>query len=99
MKPRGEHASGARAALGAIEMFVGRGQEPDDELLDTMASLGSQLGQLIERRRGEREVHESNERRRAMLEAALDCIITIDDRGRVVEFNQAAERTFGYTRE
>lgn len=89
----------ARGPLGAIEMFAGRVQEPDDELLDTMASLGSQLGQLIERHRAEREVHESNERRRAMLEAALDCIITIDHGGRVVEFNRAAERTFGYSRE
>jgi PAS domain S-box-containing protein len=31
------------------------------------------------------------------VEAALDCIITIDDRGRVLEFNPAAEQTFGYT--
>jgi PAS domain S-box-containing protein len=37
-------------------------------------------------------------RRDAILESALDCIITIDDRGRVLEFNPAAERTFGYTR-
>ena len=35
----------------------------------------------------------------AILEAALDCIITIDDRGRVLEFNPAAEETFGYSAE
>ena len=35
----------------------------------------------------------------AILEAALDCIITIDDQGRVLEFNPAAERTFGYRRD
>ncbi|MBI3838430.1 MAG: PAS domain S-box protein [Planctomycetia bacterium] len=34
----------------------------------------------------------------AMLESALDCIITMDHRGRIVEFNPAAERTFGYSR-
>jgi len=33
----------------------------------------------------------------AVLAASLDCIITIDQRGFVVEFNPAAERTFGYT--
>jgi PAS domain S-box-containing protein len=86
----------ARGSLGAIEMFSRRVHEPDQELLATMASLGSQLGQLLERARAEREVRESNERRRAILEAALDCVITIDDRGRVVEFNPAAQRTFGY---
>jgi PAS domain S-box-containing protein len=88
----------AGGGLGAIEMFASSVHEPDRELLETMASLGSQLGQLIARRRAEHEVRESNERRRAILEAALDCVITIDGRGRVLEFNPAAERTFGYSR-
>src|SRR2546428_9536775 len=35
---------------------------------------------------------------RGILENALDCIITMDAKGRVVEFNPAAERTFGYSR-
>ncbi len=34
----------------------------------------------------------------ALLETALDCIITMDAAGKVVEFNPAAERTFGYSR-
>jgi PAS domain S-box-containing protein len=36
---------------------------------------------------------------RAYLDAALDCVIIADASGRVVEFNPAAERTFGYTRD
>ncbi len=35
---------------------------------------------------------------RAILESALDCIITMDASGIVREFNPAAERVFGYTR-
>jgi two-component system, cell cycle sensor histidine kinase and response regulator CckA len=46
------------------------------------------------------EAQESAERARvrvaAVLAASLDCIITIDERGRVLEFNPAAEQTFGY---
>jgi PAS domain S-box-containing protein len=61
-----------------------------------MRELGSQVGQFVERRRAERAVRESDERHRASLQAALDCVITIDHRGRVLEFNPAAERTFGY---
>ena len=33
------------------------------------------------------------------METALDCIITIDHEGKVIEFNPAAERTFGYRRD
>ncbi|MEY2483251.1 MAG: hypothetical protein QOK24_1779 [Verrucomicrobiota bacterium] len=35
---------------------------------------------------------------RAILDSALDCIITMDSHGHVVEFNPAAERVFGFTR-
>ena len=40
---------------------------------------------------------ESDQRVSAYFEAALDCVIMADASGRVVEFNPAAERTFGYT--
>ncbi|MFO1067532.1 MAG: PAS domain S-box protein [Geminicoccaceae bacterium] len=36
---------------------------------------------------------------RVVVDAALDCVIGMDPDGRVVEFNPAAERTFGYRRE
>src|SRR5262249_34508364 len=36
---------------------------------------------------------------RAYFEAALDCVIMADASGRGVEFNPAAERTFGYSRD
>ena len=37
-------------------------------------------------------------RHAAMIATALDCIIVIDWKGLVIEFNPAAERTFGYSR-
>jgi PAS domain S-box-containing protein len=39
---------------------------------------------------------QSEARKAAIVESALDCIITMDVEGRVVEINPAAERTFGY---
>ncbi len=33
-----------------------------------------------------------------IFETALDCVVAIDGDGRILEFNPAAERTFGYTR-
>lgn len=34
----------------------------------------------------------------AIVDSALDCIVTIDAQGKVVDFNRAAEETFGYRR-
>jgi diguanylate cyclase (GGDEF)-like protein/PAS domain S-box-containing protein len=48
---------------------------------------------------GGRSLGTSDARLRAILDAALDCIILSDHRGRILEFNPAAERTFGYRRE
>jgi PAS domain S-box-containing protein len=44
-------------------------------------------------------VRDSEQRKSAILDSALDCIITMDQDGRIVDFNAAAERTFGYKRE
>jgi two-component system sensor histidine kinase/response regulator len=41
---------------------------------------------------------EGEMRKGAILEAALDCIITFDGEGRILEFNAAAESVFGYRR-
>jgi len=87
----------AHGVAGAIEFLTREARAPDDELLATMETLGSQIGHFIERGRAESAVREREERHSGILESALDCIISIDDNGRVLEFNPAAERTFGYT--
>jgi PAS domain S-box-containing protein len=89
----------ARGVLGVVEFFTSEARELDSELLETMATLGDQIGVAIERRRGAERLRAEQTRHRAMLDVALDCVISIDDSGRVLEFNPAAERTFGYTAE
>ena len=61
-----------------------------------MATIGSQVGQFVARRHAEQEVRASESRLRAMLEAALDAVVTMDHRGEVIGWNQAAERDLGY---
>ena len=54
---------------------------------------------VTERRDRERALRQSEARLRATVEAAFDCVVGMDSEGRVVEFNAAAERCFGHTRE
>ncbi len=44
------------------------------------------------------DLRENEKKMRSVLEGALDCIVMMDDKGHIVEFNPAAERTFGYQR-
>jgi PAS domain S-box-containing protein len=50
----------------------------------------------LERQQAQQALAESEARNAAVLAAALDGIITIDQDGKVIEFNPAAERIFGY---
>jgi PAS domain S-box-containing protein len=86
-----------RGVVGVMEFFSDDLREHDERLLATVDALGNQVGQVVERRRAEEEVRKSESRLRAMLEAALDAVVTMDHRGRVIGWNHAAEATFGYT--
>jgi PAS domain S-box-containing protein len=54
---------------------------------------------ITERNRSAEALRESEAHKRAILESSMDCIITIDGAGKVVDWNPAAEKTFGYTQE
>ena len=54
---------------------------------------------VTDRWRAERALQESEARKRAVLDAALDCIITVDCDNRILDFNRAAEKVFGYRKE
>jgi PAS domain S-box-containing protein len=54
---------------------------------------------LSDRARAETEARESEARKAAVMETALDAIVLMDSEGRVTDFNPAAERIFGYTRD
>jgi PAS domain S-box-containing protein len=43
--------------LGVLEFFSRWNREPDNDLVETMASIGSQVGQFMERREAERALH------------------------------------------
>jgi two-component system cell cycle sensor histidine kinase/response regulator CckA len=99
------------AAIGvplALGWFILRGERAgfyDAEfglsllVIATMVAFGVLTwASAVSLNRADALVRESEARKTATLEAALDCIITIDHRGHITEFNAAAERVFGYRR-
>lgn len=52
---------------------------------------------ITERKRAEVALRESEARTRSILETALDAVISINDRGRIIGWNPQAEVMFGYS--
>ena len=61
----------ARGVLGVVEFYTGESRELDTELLETMATLGDQIGQAVERRRDAEHLLAARTRHQAMLDVAL----------------------------
>ena len=72
------------------------------ERLERLVPAVQRAVQEAETRRAQKRVEaalgESESRKAAILESVLDCIVTMDADGTVIEFNAAATRTFGYTK-
>jgi PAS domain S-box-containing protein len=84
-------------SLGVMEFFSLQTREVDAELLDMMSHIGIQIGQLIERKRAEEALRESEDRFRTLAETASDAIITIDEGSSIIFVNPATESIFGYS--
>jgi two-component system, cell cycle sensor histidine kinase and response regulator CckA len=71
--------------------------------MEEIASLRARLKKLdVAKTKSDsldQDLSENAARRDAILQCSLDCIITIDSDGLIMEFNPAAEETFGYTRD
>ncbi len=62
------------------------------------AAVPLRLRTFDDAREWEEELRASELRKSLILDSALDGIVTVDHEGRILEFNSAARRVFGYTR-
>ena len=77
--------------------------EQDIETLEMFAPVLSEgytrYIDIIERHRAEEELKEAHKYTRNLIDSSLDMLISVDKNRKIVEFNQAAQKTFGYSAE
>ena len=83
---------------GEYGWFLSRAQPVRDETGRVVQWFGTNTD-ITRDRWAANELLESEARKAAILETALDCIIAIDHDSHVTEWNPAAQKTFGYSRE
>jgi PAS domain S-box-containing protein len=80
--------------LGAIECFSNRIQEPDTDLLQMMAAIGSQIGQFMERKRTEAALRDSQELFQSFMNHSPIAAFIKDEAGRYLYANPWIERVY-----
>ncbi len=83
--------------LGVIECFSERVQEPDEDLLQMMAAIGSQIGQFMERKRTEEALRESQELFQSFMNHSPISAFIKDEAGRYIYLKPLVEGLFQYT--
>jgi len=79
--------------------------EIEDSVARVKDSAGIVTGAVVvfrniaERLHAEQALQQSESRKAAVLDAALDAIITMDHEGKIIDFSASSERMFGYRRE
>jgi PAS domain S-box-containing protein len=81
-----------------IRLMKDYGQLTRDELIDLVKELQQKVTvNEVQQTKHTDALGDSEERLRAILETAVEGIITIDERGSIDSFNPSAEKIFGYT--
>ncbi|HEX7637713.1 MAG TPA: diguanylate cyclase [Burkholderiaceae bacterium] len=89
--------------IGVLKVYYEQVQAFDDEDVEVLCLLAGALASALGRQMAlearavtEARLRASEERLRTMLEFAHDAVVSVDEAGRVTQWNRAAERLFGW---
>jgi diguanylate cyclase (GGDEF)-like protein/PAS domain S-box-containing protein len=83
--------------IGVLEFFSTEKAEPDEKLMEVMMSIGTQLGQVIERKQAEDALRLSERRYRFLSEGIMHQVWTATPDGKLDYINSRAREYFGRT--
>ncbi|MBI3583755.1 MAG: PAS domain S-box protein [Nitrospinae bacterium] len=85
--------------MGVMSFFSRDVEPPDDDMLRMFDAIGSQIGNFIERRRGEENIKIINQELQALIHASPVAIISLNSDKNITIWNRSAERIFGWTKD
>ena len=88
---------GVSAPMGLVAVYQRRPRRFEKNERDFLVTLSNMLAGALAREQEQTELRRSEARSNAILKTAVDGIITIDIRGTITLFNEAAQRIFGYS--
>ena len=83
--------------LGVMDFFCPEVRHPDEETIEMMASIGSQIGQFIERKRAQEALEEQRGFLREVIDTDPNLIFVKDWHGRFTLANKAVADIYGTT--
>jgi PAS domain S-box-containing protein len=83
--------------LGVMGFFSQEIRQPDQDLLDMMATIGSQIGQFIERKRAEETIQQDERELRQLIDFVPQHILVARSDGTLLDANQGTLEYHGMT--
>ena len=81
--------------LGVMEFFGREIEEPDDDLMQMLVAVGSQIGQFLKRKEAEEEAASERHLLRSLLDTLPDSVYFKDDRSRFLRVSKALADRLG----
>ena len=82
---------------GVMQFYSRAIREPDEALLQMLATVGMQVGQFMKQKKTEQNLHRAEELYRVVVENTQDLISVTDVEGRLIYASPSHEAVIGYT--
>jgi PAS domain S-box-containing protein len=84
--------------IGLLQLNDKRENQFTVETISYLEEIGSLIGIAFKRIQSENQIKDSEEQFRSITQTAADAIISIDDKGKIITWNNSATTIFGYTK-